>query len=169
MSDHDFQWRRQLRDLSGPAQPQRDLWLGIAERIAAEQAQVPTPVQASPSRRRWIVGLAAAASVALAVLAVGVLQQHTTTALPVAGTPTEPASSAAAADPAAVIAAVDTQLKQVRTQDPRLAAATVELDAAAEEIRQMLQHQPDAVFLVGLLNRTNERRLKLARMGQASS
>lgn len=168
MSEHDFQWRRQLRDLSGPAQPQRDLWLGIAERIAAEQVQAAQP--APTSRRRWLVGIAAAASVALAVLTVGVLQQHSATSVdPVAGTTVEPARRVSERDPAAVIAAVDNQLKQVRTQDPRLAAATIELDAAAEEIRQMLQQQPDAVFLVGLLNRTNERRLKLARMGQASS
>lgn len=168
MSEHDFQWRRQLRDLSGPVQPQRDLWLGIAERIAAEQAQAARP--APPSRRRWLVGLAAAASVALAVLTVGVLQQRNATSVTtVAGTAVAPVTRISERDPAAVIAAVDTQLKQVRTQDPRLAAATVELDAAAEEIRQMLQQQPDAVFLVGLLNRTNERRLKLARMGQASS
>lgn len=168
MSEHDFQWRRQLRDLSGPAQPQRDLWLGIAERIAAEQAQAART--ATPSRRRWLVGLAAAASVALAVLTVSVLQQRSARSVTtVAGTAVAPATRVSQRDPAAVIAAVDTQLKQVRTQDPRLAAATVELDAAAEEIRQMLQQQPDAVFLVGLLNRTNERRLKLARMGQASS
>lgn len=154
MSEHDFQWRCQLRDLSGPVQPQRELWLDIAARIAAE----PAP-QAAP-RRRWGVALAAAASVALAVLAAALLQRPS---LP------EVAHSAAEADPAAAIAMVEQQFKQVRTQDPRLAAAAVELDAAADEIRQMLQQQPDAVFLVGLLNRTNERRLKLARMGLASS
>jgi hypothetical protein len=160
MSEHDFQWRRQLRDLSGPVQPQRDLWLDIAGRIAAD-AQQPAP--AAPRSRRWIISLAAAASVALAVLVAGVMQQ-----------PSVPQSSGMVqsthkVDPATAIANVETQLKQVRSQDPRLAAATVELDAAADEIRQMLQQQPDAVFLVGLLNRTNERRLKLARMGQASS
>jgi hypothetical protein len=162
MSEHDFQWRRQLRDLSGPVQPQRDLWLDIASRIAAEQA---APAQEpAPRRRRWPVAFAAAASVALAVLVAGVLQQRTAPQMPPLAT--HPATRL---DPAAAIAAAETQFRQVRPQDPRLAAAAVELDAAADEIRQMLQQQPDAVFLVGLLNRTNERRLKLARMGQASS
>lgn len=160
MSEHDFQWRRQLRDLSGPVQPQRDLWLDIADRIAAQAQQ---PVAAAPRPRRWLLGFAAAASVALAVLVAGLVREPATTALP------HTAQTAQKLDPAAAIAATDAQLKQVRTQDPRLAAATVELDAAADEIRQMLQQQPDAVFLVGLLNRTNERRLKLARMGLASS
>jgi hypothetical protein len=160
MSEHDFQWRRQLRDLSGPVQPQRDLWLDIAGRIAAQEQ---APVAAAPRSRRWLMGFAAAASLVLAVLVAGLLQQPATTGLPTS------AQTTPKLDPAAAIAATETQLKQVRTQDPRLAAATVELDAAADEIRQMLQQQPDAVFLVGLLNRTNERRLKLARMGLASS
>jgi hypothetical protein len=157
MSEHDFQWRRGLRDLSGPAQPQRDLWLDIASRI---QAEAP-PVAAAPRRRR-VVAWAMAASVALAALLIGTLQLQQPAAPP-------QAAAHPKTDPAEAIAAVDRQFKQVRTQDPRLAAASVELDAAADEIRQMLQQQPDAVFLVGLLNRTNERRLKLARMGQASS
>ena len=158
MSEHDFQWRRQMRDLSGPAQPQRDLWLDIAARIQAEAAAAAPP---RPSARRWILPFAAAASVALAVL-VAALSHN-----PVA--PPLPPQVSVKPDPAAALAQLDQQFKQVRTQDPRLAAAAVELDAAADEIRQMLQQQPDAVFLVGLLNRTNERRLKLARMGLASS
>lgn len=159
MSEHDFQWRRQLRDLSGPVQPQRDLWLDIAGRIAAEAQQ---PAVTAPPSRRWIISLAAAASVALAVLAAGLMRQSATMPAPRTAQPSHKV------DPATAIANVETQFRQVRTQDPRLAAASVELDAAADEIRQMLQQQPDAVFLVGLLNRTNERRLKLARMGQAS-
>lgn len=159
MSEYDFQWRRQLRDLSGPVQPQRDLWLDIADRIAAEAQQ---PIVAAPRSRRRIISLAAAASIALAVLVAGLMQQPATMQAPRMAQPSQKV------DPATAIANVETQFRQVRTQDPRLAAASVELDAAADEIRQMLQQQPDAVFLVGLLNRTNERRLKLARMGQAS-
>lgn len=160
MSEHDFQWRRQLRDLSGPVQPQRDLWLDIAGRIAAEAQQ---PAAAAPRSRRWTIGMAAAASVALAVLVAGLVRQPSMTPAPRMAQPSHKV------DPATAIASVEAQFRQVRTQDPRLAAASVELEAAADEIRQMLQQQPDAVFLVGLLNRTNERRLKLARMGQASS
>ena len=160
MSEHVFHWRRGLRDLSGAVQPQRDLWLDIAARIQAEAPPV-AAIGAAPRRRR-IVAWALAASVALAAVLAGTVQLQQPAAPPQAAVPVK-------SDPAAAIAAVDRQFKQVRTQDPRLAAASVELDAAADEIRQMLQQQPDAVFLVGLLNRTNERRLKLARMGQASS
>ena len=159
MSDNDeFQWRRQMRDLGGAVQPQRDLWLDIATRIAAEQAVV----AAAPAvpRRRWALPFAAAASVLLGLLVTALW--HTQSQNP-------PAQIAAQDTPAAVMDQVNKQFKQVRTQDPRLVAAAVELDAAAEQIEQMLQQQPDAVFLVGLLNRTNERRLKLARMGLASS
>ncbi|MCQ4164502.1 hypothetical protein [Tahibacter harae] len=158
MNEHDFQWRRQMRDLSGPVQPQRDLWLDIAARIQTEAAAAPAP---RPAFRRWALPFAAAASVALAVL-VAALSHNP-------AVPPAPQQASVKTDPAAALAQLDQQFKQVRTQDPRLAAAAVELDAAADEIRQMLQQQPDAVFLVGLLNRTNERRLKLARMGLASS
>jgi hypothetical protein len=158
MSEHDFQWRRQMRDLGGPVQPQRDLWMDIAARIEAEQAQ---QAAAPPHRRRWLAPFAAAASVAALALLAGLLWFNASA----------PVTQLAArsSDPSAQLAQLNQQFKQVRSQDPRLAGASVELDAAADEIRQMLQQQPDAVFLVGLLNRTNERRLKLARMGLASS
>lgn len=157
MSDNEFQWRRQMRDLGGAVQPQRDLWLDIATRIAAEQAVAAPP--AAP-RRRWALPFAAAASVLLGLLVTALWQ----------GQNRNPADEVAAQNtPTAAMDQVNKQFRQVRTQDPRLVAAAVELDAAAEQIEQMLQQQPDAVFLVGLLNRTNERRLKLARMGLASS
>lgn len=163
MSDSEFQWRRQMRDLGGPVQPQRDLWLDIAGRIAAEQAAATPP--ATPARRRWALPFAAAASVMLVGLLATALWQSRSSS----PDPAQVAAQTAQGEAAAALASTNRQFKQVRSQDPRLVAATVELDAAAEQIEQMLQQQPDAVFLVGLLNRTNERRLKLARMGLASS
>lgn len=53
--------------------------------------------------------------------------------------------------------------------DPRLASAEVVLDAANQELDQALQQQPDAVFLVGLINRTHAQRRKLARLGLEAS
>ena len=50
-------------------------------------------------------------------------------------------------------------------RDPRLASAEVVLEAASEELEQALQQQPDAVFLVGLINRTHAQKRKLARLG----
>lgn len=163
MSDSEFQWRRQLRDIGGPVQPQRDLWLDIASRIAAEQPAAAAP--AAPSRWRRALPFAAAASVMLAGLLATALWQSGS----VPPDPVQVAVETAQGETAAALASTNKQFRQVRPQDPRLVAATVELDAAAEQIEQMLQQQPDAVFLVGLLNRTNERRLKLARMGLASS
>jgi hypothetical protein len=161
MSEHEFQWRRGMRELGGPVQPGRDLWLDIAAKIEAEanaQASAPT---AAPARRRWALPLAAAASIAAGVL---IATQW------LAGVPTAPQTVAhEAADPRPALDRANHDFKSVRPQDPRLAGAVAELDSAAAELQQMLQQQPDAVFLVGLLNRTNERRMKLARMGLASS
>ena len=53
--------------------------------------------------------------------------------------------------------------------DPRLASAEVVLDAASQELDHALQQQPDAVFLVGLINRTHAQQRKLARLGLDAS
>jgi len=161
MSDHEFQWRRGMRELGGPVQPGRDLWLDIATRIEAEAAAA-QPAIAPPARRRWALPLAAAASIAAGVL----IASHWLAGVPGTATTT---LAQATSDPGPALDRANRDFKQVRPQDPRLAGAVAELDAAAAELQQMLQHQPDAVFLVGLLNRTNERRMKLARMGLASS
>ncbi|HVJ62869.1 MAG TPA: hypothetical protein VM555_09170 [Tahibacter sp.] len=156
MSEHEFQWRRGMRELGGPVQPGRDLWLDIAARIEAEASAA----QPAPVRRRWALPLAAAASIAAGVL----IASHW-----LAGVPSTTTIAHEATDPRPALDRATHELKQVRPQDPRLAGAVAELDSAAAELQQMLQQQPDAVFLVGLLNRTNERRMKLARMGLASS
>ncbi len=159
MSEHEFHWRRGMRELGGPVQPGRDLWLDIASRIEAD-ALAAQSVPVAPVRRRWALPLAAAASIAAGVL----VASHW-----LAGVPTTTTIAQEAVDPRPVLERANQDLKQVRPQDPRLAGAVAELDSAAAELQEMLQHQPDAVFLVGLLNRTNERRMKLARMGLASS
>jgi hypothetical protein len=64
---NEFEYRKQMRDLAGPVQPQRELWLDIAAQIQAQ----PAPLAATPARRgRWIGGLALAASVLLGFAAV---------------------------------------------------------------------------------------------------
>lgn len=153
----EFEWRRGMRELGGPVQPQRDLWAGIAARIEAEQAAAP----AVPPRRRWLAPLALAASVLVAAAAfVHMLSLQRT----------QDAPSDYRADTALpALQRADAQLKAVPNRDPRLAGAVIEVDAATRQLQQSLQEQPDAVFLVGLLNRTYERRVKLARLGLASS
>ena len=107
------------------------------------------------------VSLAAAASLFAGVLLTMQWMQ--------AGRMPDDTASVAGAETQALFALTNASLRDARPQDPRLAGAAVELDAAATEIEQSLSRQPDAVFLVGLLNRTNERRVRLSRMGHASS
>jgi hypothetical protein len=47
--------------------------------------------------------------------------------------------------------------------DPALAASAQNLDDASAQLQDALEQRPDAVFLVGLLNRTNAMRLRLMR------
>jgi hypothetical protein len=47
--------------------------------------------------------------------------------------------------------------------DPALAATAQNLDNASAQLQDALEQRPDAVFLVGLLNRTNSMRLRLLR------
>jgi hypothetical protein len=148
---NEFEWRKGMKDLGGPVQPPNDLWLSIAARIENEPR-----VAAPATRRRWALPFAAAASFAVVAFALAVLRA-----------PTVDSTGDASAE--AAIESANRQFESARPQDPRLAGAVIELDSAAAELEQMLKQQPDAVFLVGLLNRTNERRSKLVRMGQASS
>lgn len=149
---NDFELLRDLRALRGPVEPQTDLWTQIAQRIDIEAKPVVT------RRRRWLP-LSAAAVITMA-LGVGVfslalqhqLQQQN--------------------DPFASLEqgmSVKEQIERARmlaaNGDPSLASAEVVIDSANSELEQALQQQPDAVFLVGLINRTNAQRLKLSRLG----
>ncbi len=147
----DFELQRDLRALRVPRQPRNDLWSGIAARIEAPAAQQP-----AATRRRWFP-LAAAASVAVAVSAgmfsIALQGQHAMT------------GAADAGDTPSVRAQIERAHELATRGDPRLAGAEVVLDAASAELEQALQQQPDAVYLVGLINRTHAQRRKLARLG----
>jgi hypothetical protein len=151
---NDFELRRELRELRAPRETARDLWPEIARKIAAESNAATTP-----RRRlaRW--PLAVAAGVVLA-LTFGLFSLH----------PTGRGTSSAGAEPAYHDGPdVSEQIQHARdlaaTGDPRLASAEVVLDAASNELDHALEQQPDAVFLVGLINRTHAQRRKLARLG----
>jgi hypothetical protein len=150
----EFEWRKNLRDLAGPVQPQRDLWLDIAARIEAQEA---TTI-AAPRRSRWMGGLALAASVLVAVTAIvhfAPKVQSDQTQL----------THIDAAQPA--LARADADIKALPNRDPRLVGAVIEVDSATKQLQQSLQQEPNAVFLVGLMNRNYERRLKLARLASS--
>lgn len=150
---NDFELQRQLRDLRGPRDPSSDLWPGISERIRIAQASV-----AEPRQRRWLP-LSAAAAIALAVttgiFSLSLQQQASERDATLAGTGTMPT----------VREQIDRARALALTGDPRLAGAEVVLDAATLELEQALQQQPDAVYLVGMINRTHAQRRKLARLG----
>lgn len=154
---NDFELRRELRELRGPREPQQDLWPQIARRIAASSPSAHTPIR----HRRW--PLAIAAGLAMAVAA-GVFSL----ALQDRG---ERSASKNAAPRAGLD--VSQQIQRARelaaSGDPRLAGAEVVLDSASQELDYALQQQPDAVFLVGLINRTHAQQRKLARLGLDAS
>lgn len=142
----EFAWRHQLRQLRENSEPQRDLWPSIAARIAVR-----------PATQRWRMGLGLAAVLAMACGA-GVLGWRS---LP-HGASTTTASTLVRAgnvDSAPLAWAVPA--------DPVLAAAAHDLDSANVELRQALETHPQAVFLVGLLNRTNVQRMRLLQQASA--
>lgn len=128
----EFQWRNELRKLEAPAEPAQDLWPSIQARIEAVPRQ----------RARW-PRLAVAAAAAAMAGGAGVLAWHARTVQQA-----EPETSS-------------TALEWSQPTDRKLAAAAQDLDSASAQLQQTLEQHPDAVFLVGLLNRTNSQRMRL--------
>ncbi|MBX3696255.1 MAG: hypothetical protein KF811_00415 [Dokdonella sp.] len=150
----DFELRRELRELRVSREPQRDLWPQIAHRLAAGSEQ-----PAAPARRRAWMPLALAAGIAVA-LSAGLfsLVQHHQAAV-------DDTAMASLRDGPSVSEQIERARELASSGDPRLAGAEVVIDSASEELEQALQQRPDAVFLVGLINRTHAQRRKLARLG----
>jgi hypothetical protein len=150
----DFELRRELRDLRMPREPQRDLWPQIARRLNAEPEQPAVPAR----RRPWLpLALAAGIAAALSAGLYSLVQQHPSAA--------DDAPMASLHDGPTVREQIERARELASTGDPRLAGAEVVIDSASEELEQALQQRPDAVFLVGLINRTQAQRRKLARLG----
>ena len=143
--NHEFQWRSSLRELGGDVEPQRDLWPRIAARIVVR-----------PATQRWRMGLGLAATVLVAAgVATLAWRTQSTNAVPMAVT--APANSAKG------IATDNAPLAWAVPANPALAAASRDLDSASVQLQQALEQHPQAVFLVGLLNRTNSQRMRLLR------
>lgn len=147
--DNEFRWRQQMRKLNAAVEPARDLWPDIAARIAA-------PAAAAPRRPRRRSVLVIAASLIVAV-GTGLTAHRLSRTL----------SAPAPADFRAGAAAL-TALDWARPADPGLDAAAQDLDKASAELQAALEARPDAVFLVGMLNRTHAQRLRLLRQGGVS-
>lgn len=143
---NEFEWLRQTRELNQPVAPRNDLWARIDASLdeSATPADIaaPTPVRRARHRRVWAL---AASMAAVVVLAAGVVwHMH---AIP-----------SAAESVATSISPDNTPWKP---NDPRLAGAAVQLDAARMELQQAMQQAPDSPALQRLLQRTDAQQTRL--------
>jgi hypothetical protein len=146
----DERLRWQLRALRTDVPPQRDLWPGIAARLEAPPSRVP--------RRRGYAWLAAAAAV---VLAFGIgwrMRQPAPASMPAPAT-----ASLLQQEADAMTRDYDAALRHLQASAPVNShdPALHELDRSAGLIRDALQRDPDARFLLERLRHTYEKRLAL--------
>jgi hypothetical protein len=164
--NNEFLWRNQMRKQAEAVEPSRDLWPAIAARLAT------TAASHRRSRRSQIGWLAIAATLVVAggagltayrwqravrapaPVAITAIDAQPVDAQPIAA---QPAASTSATAPEL------TALDWAMPDDPALAASAQNLDNASAQLQDALEQRPDAVFLVGLLNRTNSMRLRLLR------
>lgn len=136
---NEFEWLRQTRALREPVSPRRDLWAGIDAALDTGKITAPTTRRAWRQPQNWLI---AASFVGLSLFA-GSLAVHlrdSTLANATANT---------------------TDASRWRPNDPRLAGAAVELDAANMELRQAMEQAPDSPALQRLLMRTQKQQSQL--------
>jgi len=166
--NNEFEWRNEMRKLGGLVEPARDLWPSIAARIAGMPAQMP-----ARRRRRQVSWFAIAATV-IVVVGAGTTAYRWQRSTPAASATRVAQADIVAPDSAqlpdgSVPDAMDgrdrprTALDWAVPADPQLATTVQNLDSASAQLQDALERRPDAVFLVGLLNRTNAQRLRLMR------
>lgn len=149
---NEFEWRRQLRDLQQPVVPPRDLWTRIDAAIEPAQAMAATGAAGKPHAAHAPVWLLVASFAAITLLAISLgLQQSRH--------PAQAQAPMAASAPA--------RPDVWKPEDPRLAGAAIELDAARSELRQALQQAPGSDGLQRLLLRTEQQQSRLRHLDQA--
>lgn len=159
----DFELLRDLRRLQVERQPRSDLWPMIATRIGAHGISAPVR-----SARRWRVPFAVAASIVV-LLSVGSLWVATHARHSLDDAEVSLASAHSQLHDRPSLAALRAQaLADAPGGDPRLASAALVVDMAHQRLEEAIAENPDAVFLVGLLNQTTAQRTKLARLGMQS-
>ncbi len=145
MTETELRW--QLRQLPRELDPPRDLWPGIAGRLAQRPAK----------RGRWPLGLALAASLVLALgLAFGLPGAGPSEATVVRGELVQREADGLTREYQAALS----QFEGAPIPEP-LVPALATLDRSAADIRSALDADPGAVFLLGQLRRTYARRLSL--------
>ena len=175
---NEFELRRRLKDLKADRQPEVDLWEGIAGQLRGIE-----PWRPARKPRTMLWPWAAAASVAIAVVT-GLWFARNVVAPEsdeiAATTPVDSVESADAQprgmpnilrrEAEAISASYDAAVASTRgdvRRDPSRDAASRELDSAAAQLRDALAQDPEAVYLLDLLRRTEERRLDVARQTAA--
>lgn len=160
MTETDLRWR--LRQLPRAIEPGRDLWPGIASNLQRPSAR---------HSRRWLGGLAMAASM---MLAVGLAWRLA----PAPGAAVEPAALAASerVAPSPLQHEASAMTREYRAALRELAGAPMPealspslqvLDDGAAQIRAALAARPDSPVLLQQLRRTYSRRLALTQRGLA--
>lgn len=140
---NEFEWLRQTRALREPVSPRRDLWSGIDAALDAATTTAPVARRTTHRVQRWLI----AASFAGLSLFAGSLAVHLRE---------RPVTTAANASPS--------NAERWRPNDPRLAGAAVELDAASMELRQAMEQAPNSPALQRLLYRTQKQQSQLRQM-----
>jgi hypothetical protein len=145
MTEIDLRW--QLRQLPREIEPSRDLWPGIAARIARPRTRTP---------QRWLAGFAIAAS---CLLALGLAWR---TQLPLARSP-DPDAVIVKAQARAISEEYQAALKQYQGAPiaPEYGASLQSLDQSLVEIHRAIAADPRSVFLLEQLQKTYSRRLTL--------
>lgn len=170
---NEFELRRRLKDLKVERQPEVDLWEGISSQLRGVE-----PWRPARKSRTMLWPWAAAASVAIAVVSgLWLARNFSSPVEPVAVADTPLIEEAPRQRPNllgreadAISASYDAAVASTlggAGRDPMVTAATRELDAAADELRDALAQDPEAVYLLDLLRRTEERRLAMARQTAA--
>lgn len=143
---NEFEWRRQMRELRAPVAPPRDLWARIDAALEPQVAVGAPIARRTSTRPLW---LAAAGFAGLSLLAVGLTARRDR----------QPAQAPVAAATAPARAAW-------KPDDPRLAGAAIELDAARLELQQALEQSPHSPALQRLLSRTHQQQSRLRQLDQ---
>jgi hypothetical protein len=169
----DFELLRDLRALRGDEQPERDLWPAIAMRLPDPAAAAAPPARTPSAPVRW-------AMAAAVLLAAGVFTLATRAPSPSStGAPLAEHPARADRDSPRLVFEQARQLRSeyssVRgeldrdgdalspTADPARYAADRQLAQASGELMKALAQQPNSPYLLRLLRRTEDARLRLSR------
>ena len=163
MHDHDLPaaLRMQLRALRTPQPPGRELWPGIAARLAAQPPRTATP----SLHRRLLPALAVAATLAVAVGLGWQLRPASPAAIDAGAAAPVPAGAPLLAIADAMGREYRGALREIPAPAPSnpAYASLLELDASAAAVHDALAQDPDSLFLLQRLQHVHARRLALTR------